>query len=235
MTAVEASVKLENVTKKYEIRGRTYFALSNVNLSFKPSEFSVIIGPTGSGKTTLLNIIAGVEKPDQGKVYVDGVNILGVAEEEVVRLRRDKIGYITQTFTLVPDFNVLENLELPLLIKRVPREAWDDLIWEVTSKLEILHLKFKKPSELSSGEQRKVMIARALVTNPKILLADEPTNDIDVKTTVKIIKLFHQLKEERGTTIIVTTHDPLFLKYADKIVYLRDGYVIRVKQRHGSS
>jgi len=225
-------LRVENVSKRYYIAGRPFYALLNVDFECKPGEFIAIVGPSGAGKTTLLNIIAGFEKPTTGTVYIGDVEIPKLSDAELADFRQRNLGFVSQFFSLLPELSAYENVELSLILKGVPLYKREEIINHVFFELDIMPLRIKKITELSSGEQRRVAIARALVTDPRILLADEPTNDIDTERTLKIIDLFRDLAKRKKTTVIVATHDPLFLERVDKILYLRDGKIVNTEVVH---
>jgi putative ABC transport system ATP-binding protein len=200
-------------------------ALKNINLTVNAGEFACIMGPSGSGKSTLLNIIGCLDKPDEGEVYIDSVEVTGLARNELADVRAAKIGFIFQSFNLIPVLNVYENIEFPLFIKdekakKSEKREWImKLINEVGLQQQIKH----KPDQLSGGQRQRVAIARALVTKPKIVLADEPTANLDSETAGAIISLMQKLNKEENVTFVFSTHDPSITKYATNIYQLKDG------------
>lgn len=216
---------LKNISKTYTLGTTKVQALKNINLTVNAGEFACIMGPSGSGKSTLLNIIGCLDKPDEGEMYIDSVEVTGLARNELADVRAAKIGFIFQSFNLIPVLNVYENIEFPLFIKdekakkNEKREWIMKLINEVGLQQQIKH----KPDQLSGGQRQRVAIARALVTKPKIVLADEPTANLDSETARAIISLMQKLNKEENVTFIFSTHDPSITKYATNIYQLKDG------------
>jgi len=216
---------LKNISKTYTLGTTKVQALKNINLTVNAGEFACIMGPSGSGKSTLLNIIGCLDKPDEGEMYIDSVEVTGLARNELADVRAAKIGFIFQSFNLIPVLNVYENIEFPLFIKdekakkNEKREWIMKLINEVGLQQQIKH----KPDQLSGGQRQRVAIARALVTKPKIVLADEPTANLDSETAGAIISLMQKLNKEENVTFIFSTHDPSITKYATNIYQLKDG------------
>lgn len=225
MASEELVVKCVNVRKVYMLGKVAVEALRGVNMEVRYGEFIAIMGPSGSGKTTLLNIIGTLDRPTTGKVYIDGQDITPLSDRELTELRRRKIGFVFQFYNLIPTLTALENVELPMQIAGVNfREARE----RATKLLEIVGLKERmhhRPDELSGGEQQRVAIARALANRPSIILADEPTGDLDSKTGMEIIELLYRLSREEHVTVIVATHDPMVANFADRILLLKDGVI----------
>jgi putative ABC transport system ATP-binding protein len=216
---------LKNISKTYTLGTTKVQALKNINLTVNAGEFACIMGPSGSGKSTLLSIIGCLDKPDEGEVYIDSVEVTGLARNELADVRAAKIGFIFQSFNLIPVLNVYENIEFPLFIKdekakKSEKREWImKLINEVGLQQQIKH----KPDQLSGGQRQRVAIARALVTKPKIVLADEPTANLDSETAGAIISLMQKLNKEENVTFVFSTHDPSITKYATNIYQLKDG------------
>lgn len=204
-------------------------ALRGVSFSVMEGEFLAVLGPSGSGKSTLLHLIGCLDRPDEGEIILDGKNVLRLSDDELAELRLKRIGFIFQFFNLLPRLTALENVELPLMLARVPeREARE----KAKKLLELVGLGGRlnhRPSELSGGEQQRVAIARALVNDPKLVLADEPTGNLDTKSGWDIVNLMRKLNEEMNQTFIVVTHDQKVAEVADRIIYLRDGLVEGIK------
>lgn len=221
----ELVVKCVNVRKVYMLGKVAVEALRGVNMEVRCGEFIAIMGPSGSGKTTLLNIIGTLDRPTTGKVYIDGQDITPLSDRELTELRRRKIGFVFQFYNLIPTLTALENVELPMQIAGVNfREARE----RAMKLLEIVGLKERmhhRPDELSGGEQQRVAIARALANRPSIILADEPTGDLDSKTGMEIVELLYRLSREEHVTVIVATHDPMVANFADRILLLKDGVI----------
>lgn len=215
-------VTTENLTKIYGKGRVTVTALRGVNLQVKQGEFLVVQGPSGSGKTTLLNMLGALDRPTSGKVIIDGVEITQVPERRLFRIRRDKVGFVFQIYYLVPTLTALENILIPVLPIRSSnqfRERARELLGLVGLKDRMNH----KPGELSGGELQRVAIARALILDPSIVLADEPTGNLDSVTGAEIMELMQRLNREEGKTLIVVTHDSRIAQSAGRVVYLKDG------------
>jgi len=218
-------IVLENISKIY-IMGKTkVIALQDVNLTINDNEFISIMGPSGSGKSTLLHIIGGLDKPTSGRVIVDGLEISSLPESKLAEFRRNNIGFVFQFFYLVPTLTAKENVMLPLLpIKpKWLSERAENLLNDVGLASRISH----KPSELSGGEQQRVAIARALINDPKIIIADEPTGNLDSRTGRMVVELLKKLSKERRKILILATHNQEIANMADRIIYLRDGKIIK--------
>ncbi len=218
--------------KKYYRMGKFIVkALDGVTFSIKRREYVSIMGPSGSGKTTLFNMIGGLDRPTSGKVYIDGVDIAMLDAYELAWLRANKIGYIFQTFNLIPVLTALENVMLPMLFVGTP---YDKAIEKARKLLEQVGLgKFihHKPHELSGGQQQRVAIARAFANDPSIILADEPTGNLDLTTGLNVIHLLKKLNEESGVTIVTATHDLKMVDVSDRIIWIRDGKIEKIELR----
>jgi len=209
----------------------TVKALENVNLKIKRGEYISIMGPSGSGKTTLFNMVGGIDRPTRGRVYIDGVDIAKLDAYELAWLRCRKIGYIFQTFNLIPVLTAIENVTLPMIFAGVEREERTRRSTEILEMVGLGERLNHKPAELSGGQQQRVAIARALANNPVIVLADEPTGNLDLQTGLEIITLLRGLNKEKGVTVIAATHDLKMIDVSDRIIYLRDGQVDRYETR----
>ncbi len=220
-------VELKDVTKNYQLGETTVHALRKVSLSVEKGDFLTIIGPSGSGKTTLLNIIGTIDYPTSGTVLIDGKDVTKMNDRELTRLRLYTIGFIFQTFNLIPVLNVYENIEFPLLLRKdISPEQRKERVERLIEEVGLKDFRNHKPAELSGGQRQRVAIARALVTGPDIVLADEPTANLDSETGASILKLMRQLNEIENTTFIFSTHDPDVIDYAKRIVKMRDGKII---------
>ena len=221
----EYIIQFRDVTKIYPLPAGDVVALDNVTLEIMPGEFIAIMGPSGSGKSTLLNLMGCLDTPTSGELFIKGRNIASMNDEELTALRRDHIGFIFQQFNLLPLLTALENVQYPLILKRGTKEC-EDRCLEVLHAMELeKDLYTHKPSELSGGQQQRVAIARALVNDPEILLADEPTGNLDTKTGTSIMELLQDLNTSRGETIIMVTHDPAVAKYAHRKITIVDGRI----------
>ena len=226
-------VEVRDVTKSYRLGKISVPALRGVSFDVGKGEFLTIFGPSGSGKSTLLHLIGGLDSPDGGEISVDGSNILKLDDDELARLRLTKIGFVFQFFNLLPRITALANVELPLAIANLPEKESTERAKE-TLKLVGLETRMDhRPSELSGGEQQRVAIARALVNNPEIVLADEPTGNLDTKIGGEIVQLMRRLNKEKGQTFVIITHDATVAENADRTLYLKDGLIGGVKEGAG--
>ena len=220
-------VKLIEVGRKYLMGETEVEALRGLNLQIEKGEFVAVVGPSGSGKSTLMHLIGALDVPDEGKVLLDGKDISEFKENELARLRGEKVGFVFQTFNLIHTLTGLENVALPLTFQGVSRE---DRKKRAIDLLELVGLGDRlshKPSELSGGEQQRVAIARALVNDPDILLADEPTGNLDSETGEGVMNLLEKLNKERGMTVVIVTHNPRDAAHADRRVNMMDGRVVK--------
>ena len=199
-------------------------ALAGVTVAFPPGQFTAIMGPSGSGKSTLMHLLAGLDRPTNGTVVLDGVDLGGLDDKRLTTLRRDKVGFVFQAFNLLPVLTAEENVLLPLSIagRRPDRDYYDQLVRTVGIDDRLTH----RPAELSGGQQQRVAIARALVTRPAVLFADEPTGNLDSHSSGEVLDLLRRSVDELGQTVIMVTHDPQAAAYADRLVELEDGLVV---------
>ena len=217
-------IELKNVGKLYESEGERVAALQELNVGVESGEFVAIMGPSGSGKSTLLNILGGLSHPSAGNYFVDGIDIYGLANEKLADFRREYIGFVFQSFQLIPYLTVMENVMLPLAIIR-GRNGWQrEMACQVLGKVGLGSKERRLPNQLSGGEQERVAIARALVNHPPIILADEPTGNLDSATGNEIMTLLGNLNAE-GQTIIMVTHNPENAAFARGIIRLKDGRI----------
>jgi len=227
----EHIVEVNDVTKVYKLGVQEVAALGGITLGVCAGEYLSIMGPSGSGKTTLFNMVGALDRPTDGTVFIDGVNVADLDTRQLAWLRCRRIGYIFQSFNIIPVMTALENVTLPMIFAGMPS---DDATWKGAGLLEQVGLGARldhKPSELSGGQQQRVAIARALANDPAIILADEPTGNLDLKTGEDIITLLKELNQSRGVTIITATHDMKMLNASDRIVWIRDGKVDRIQSR----
>ena len=222
---VEKLVILKNITKTYKTGKIAYQVLKGIDLEVEEKEFLAIMGASGSGKTTLLNIIGLLDKPDSGIYIFDGQEVSKLNKNELAYIRNRKIGFVFQAFHLVPWATALENVLMPLLYRGVFKKEDEERALQLLTRLGLEKRINAKPSELSGGEQQRVAIARALITHPKLLLADEPTGNLDSKSSQEVMKIFKELNEE-GLTIIMVTHDPEIAKFAQRIKVIKDGVFV---------
>lgn len=226
-------LETEKLDKVYKLGGKQIRALSDVNLKVKKGDFISIMGPSGSGKTTLLNILGCLDKPTFGKVILDGVDVTKVPEKELYKIRRYKIGFVFQTFNLLPYLSAIENIELPMEGTGKSSEEKRKRARELLKLVGLSERENHRPHGLSAGEQQRVAIARALANNPAIVLADEPTGNLDSKTGYEIVRLLGKLNIEQGTTIVMVTHDGHKAALASRMLFLSDGKLL-AKERQGA-
>ena len=223
-------IETKNITKKYnEGEESELTVLKKVNLKIHKGEFAAIIGPSGSGKTTLLDIMGCLLKPTSGELFIDGHEIHKLNDNKLARLRRERIGFVFQQYNLISSGSALDNVELPMRIAGMKKKHAREKAKELLELVGLGHRLKHKPGQLSGGEQQRVAIARSLANDPEIILADEPTGNLDTKTGAIIMRILQQLNEEKHYTVVVITHDLRIAKYADTFISLRDGQIIDVK------
>ena len=227
MTPVIETVDL---IKEYPQADTVLRVLDRVSLTVEPGEFMAIMGPSGSGKSTLLNMIGALDKPTSGKVYINGVNLSTLNDNQLADLRNEYIGFIFQFFNLIPRMGALGNVELPMAIKGVPRGERRERAGKLLEMVGLRGRMDHRPTQLSGGEQQRVAVARALVNDPSVLLCDEVTGNLDSKTGYEIMNLLRSLNEEQGKTFVVVTHDPAVAQLTDRLVQLRDGAIAGEKR-----
>ena len=220
-------IQLKDVCKFYQVGDDRVRALDHASLNIKPKEFVSIIGPSGSGKSTLMNIIGCLDISDAGEYLLDGLPIESYSETELARIRNQKIGFVFQSFNLIPKLSAEENVELPLIYQKVKRSERIVRVKEALERVGLSHRAKHLPTELSGGQQQRVAIARALVTNPSLILADEPTGNLDSKTSQEIMDMFHELHKQ-GNTIVLITHDNDVAKQASRSIHILDGKITEV-------
>jgi putative ABC transport system ATP-binding protein len=229
------AVKVVDLTKVYKTGLVEVPALRGVNLEVKRGEFVCIVGPSGCGKSTLLNLLGALDKPTSGKIYIDGVDISEMKDGELSKFRNEKIGFVFQAYNLVPRAKVLQNVELPSIVKGLPKAERARKAKELLEAMGIGSKLQQKPMSLSGGEQQRVAIARALMNDPTFILADEPTGNLDSKTGLEVWEMLRKANKERGATIIVVTHNLELARKSDRIIYLKDGRVEREEVLAGGS
>ncbi|WP_202694974.1 ABC transporter ATP-binding protein [Petrotoga sp. 8T1HF07.NaAc.6.1] len=220
-----ALIKAIELYKVYNDKRVKVEALKNVTLTIKKSEFIGILGPSGSGKTTLLNCLSAIDNPTRGEIYFKGVPFQNLKEEERTSFRAKNMGFVFQFFNLIPVLTVLENVQLPLLILGEKNKTSKDKAYEVLKKVKLENKVERFPYELSGGEQQRVAIARAIIHSPEVIWADEPTGNLDTENGEIIIELLEEIRKEKGTTLVVVTHDLNIAKRADRIIQIRDGII----------
>src|SRR4051794_32036071 len=221
----EPLIRLLDVTRTYAL-GRVHVrALSGVSLDVDRGAFLALAGPSGSGKTTLLNLIGCIDKPDSGRILIDGVDVTSVPLHRLASLRRDTLGFIFQTFNLIPVLTAYENIEYPLLLQNLPRRERDARVRRWLREVDIEAQAKQRPDQLSGGQRQRVAIARAMVTEPKLVLADEPTANLDSDTAAHILDLLAEINSRTNTTFVFSTHDPSLIARAERVVRIKDGRI----------
>jgi putative ABC transport system ATP-binding protein len=221
------AIQTIDAEKIYASGSNAIHAVNDLNLKVRKGDFVAIMGPSGSGKSTMLNLIGALDKPTAGKILIDGIDISNLGENALAKLRNEKIGFVFQSYNLIDRSSVKHNMELPALVKGYSKEKRDTKIDELLSTVQLSSKLLIKPKTLSGGEQQRVAVARALINDPEIILADEPTGNLDSKTGRTIMDFLRTLNSERKTTIVVVTHDPEVAKRTDRIIYFRDGTIIK--------
>lgn len=222
MTILQA----QDLSKNYRMGTTIVSALTDVSFGVELGEFVAVMGPSGSGKSTLLHLLGGLDQPSSGEVVLDGQRLSGLSDKQTTLLRRRQIGFVFQFFNLLPTLSAEENISLPLLIDRRSLRDYRERIGQLLELVGLGERCAHKPDQLSGGEQQRVAIARALVTEPVIVLADEPTGNLDSRSGDEVLRLLRCACDERGQTIVMVTHDPRAASYADRIVFLKDGQVV---------
>ena len=217
------SIIIENLTKTYQNDGLSIRAVRDANLTIEPREFIVLLGPSGGGKSTFLNLLGGMDRPTSGSVHFNGFALESATEEQLARFRREKIGFVFQFYNLLPALNAVENVMLPLMARSVPLSQAKERATSILVSMGLQDRLSHVPSKLSGGEQQRVAIARAIVHQPELVVADEPTGDLDSVTSQEIINLMHDLNTSRGITFVVATHNLAWRERAHRIIEIRDG------------
>ncbi|NIP43317.1 MAG: ABC transporter ATP-binding protein [candidate division Zixibacteria bacterium] len=225
-------IETRNLWKTYIMGTQELHALKAVNLQIEKGEYVAIMGPSGSGKSTLMNLIGCLDSPTQGEYYLNGESVSDMNDNELAKIRNKEIGFVFQTFNLLPRANSLHNVELPLIYSGIDTGTRREMAARALEQVDLLEWAGHKPNELSGGQRQRVAVARALVNDPSLILADEPTGNLDTKTGLEIMKLFRRLND-RGNTLIVVTHDPEIAEFADRIIHIRDGEIEREERRSG--
>jgi putative ABC transport system ATP-binding protein len=223
-------LQIQNLTKTYMLGKRPVTALSNLNLTINTGEFAAIMGPSGSGKTTLLNIMGCIDKPTSGTIQLDGIDVSSMPENQLYKIRRDKMGFIFQTFNLLPYLNAVENVELPMEGQKNTKADRRKRASQLLAMVGLSGRENHRPNKLSAGEQQRVAIARALANDPAIILADEPTGNLDIKNKQEITKLLANLNMKQGTTIIMVTHDGQVAAHTERMLFINDGKIAKEKE-----
>jgi putative ABC transport system ATP-binding protein len=222
---MSAAVQVTNVTKRYD-GAASVDALKSVSLTVENGEFMAIAGPSGSGKTTLLNLIGALDVPTQGTIQVGGASLSGLSRKQLADLRRDKVGFVFQAYNLIPVLTAAENAEYVLQLQGMPGSMRRQRVREVFEKLGIAQFLDQRPPKMSGGQQQRVAVARAVAASPAVVLADEPTANLDQATGRALVEMMRELNRERKTTFVFSTHDPMVLEQADRVVRLVDGRIV---------
>lgn len=225
ISAPSLAVKATNLVKTYSLGGETIRALAGVDLAVESGEFLAVMGPSGSGKSTLLHMLGLLDMPDQGEVVIGGQSTGALDDDTLTRIRRDRLGFVFQTFELIPNLSAAENILLPAEVAGRGAEARQQLA-PLARQLGIGDRLSHQPSQLSGGQRQRVAIARALINNPIVILADEPTGNLDTHTGTEVLELLRQGVDRQGWTVVMVTHDPKAALFADRIVFLQDGAVV---------
>jgi putative ABC transport system ATP-binding protein len=218
-------IELKDVCRYYQLGDAQIKALCDVDLQIKRGDFLAIVGPSGSGKSTMMNLVGALDLSSHGDIFLDGQNIEHLPESELAQIRGKKIGFVFQTFNLIPTLNVLENIALPMIFHGIGKEERIRRAEEIVAEVNLSHRKNHLPKELSGGERQRVAIGRALANDPEVILADEPTGNLDSHTGIEIINLFVELNK-KGKTIILVTHNLNLVKYAQKVLKIADGRIV---------
>jgi len=226
-----ALIEITDLTKDFTNGKITTSVLKGINLNIDKSEFAALVGPSGSGKTTLLNIVGCLDKATSGSVRIDGVEVLKMSKKQLCEFRRDKLGFIFQSYNLIPVLSAYENVEYPLTLMKMQKGEIKSAVEEMLELVGLADMMNKRPSQLSGGQQQRVAIARALACKPAIVFADEPTANLDYKTGHQIIELLERINEERGTTFLFSTHDTRMMEFAKKTISLDDGKIGEIKEK----
>ena len=226
-----ALIVAHQLTRQYKIGKTAVAALAGVDLEVPGGEFTALVGPSGSGKSTLLNLIGGLDRPSSGEIRVDGLSLETATEPELVRYRRKRVGFIFQSFNLLPTLTAVENVESPMMLAEVARKERRARAASLLESVGLGQRIFHKPTELSGGERQRVAIARALANQPLLLLADEPTGNLDSKTGAAILELLRDLVRREGWTLVMVTHDTEIASHAHRIVHLRDGTIQHIETK----
>jgi putative ABC transport system ATP-binding protein len=225
---MEKIIQLKNVRKVYRMGSEKVVALDNINFEIEKNEICCLLGTSGSGKSTLLNLMAGLEKPTKGEIKIKKYNLEKLNEKQLTKLRQKYIGFVFQSYNLLEYFTALENVTLPLIFKGVPKAVREKKAKDMLKDVGLGERMNHKPSQMSGGQQQRVSIARAFISNPEIVYADEPTGNLDTKTSIEIMDLITGMAEEFKQTLIIVTHDLEIAQYANRIIYIKDGNVEKI-------
>lgn len=222
----EATIKLENTWKTYKLGETNLSILKGINLEIMPGSFATIMGPSGSGKSTLMYLLGLLDTPSQGKIYLQGQDTSNFSEDKLAEIRGKKIGFIFQQFNLLQNLTALENVMLPMIFQGIPEEQRREKAKRLLESVNLGERINHRPSEMSGGEQQRIAIARSLVNDPEILIADEPTGNLDSTTGKTVMEILKKLHEEQKKTIVVVTHDPNIAHYSQNVIHIQDGQIV---------
>ena len=221
-----ALIEIKNIIKTYQTGDTTFNALDGVSLSVEKGEFICIMGASGSGKSTFMNMLGCLDKPTSGEYYLDGVDVMKLNSDELAEIRNLKLGFVFQGFNLISRTSAIENVELPMIYKGIPKEERLEKARKALSIVGLSKRENHHPNQMSGGQQQRVAIARAIVNDAPIILADEPTGNLDTKTSIEVMEFFVELNEKTGKTIILVTHEPDIAEYSKRVVRFQDGKII---------
>jgi len=224
-------VKIENITRVYQVGKIETQALRGVNLSIKNGEFTALVGPSGSGKTTLLQMIGCLDQPTSGQVFINDKNVTKLNRNQRADMRRGNIGFIFQFFALIPTLSAYENIEMPLLLNGHSTKDRQERVMELLKAVDLTDRANNRPDQLSGGQQQRVAIARALASKPALILADEPTANLDTENGKQVMDIMKKLNKDTGVTFVFATHDPRVISYAERVVTLEDGLIVKDSQK----
>lgn len=225
-------IRVKNLYKIYKVGTNKVYALNGVDFTMYQGEFCAIVGPSGSGKSTLLNMLAGLEKPTKGEIVIAGEHIEKLSENQLVAFRREHVGFIFQSYNLLQTLNAVENVALPLSFRGVPKKIRNEKAKKFLKLVGLEKQMKHMANEMSGGQQQRVGIARALVVNPKIIFADEPTGNLDSKTTMEVLALMRRIVREQNQTLVMVTHDDHLATYADRQFHIVDGKILKIEEQH---
>lgn len=225
-------IQVKNLYKVYRVGESKVFALNGVSFSLNKGEFCAVVGPSGSGKSTLLNMMAGLEKPSRGEIVIAGTHIEKMTERQLVTFRRQNVGFIFQSYNLLKTMNAVENVALPLTFRGVPKKVRTEKAKKYLKLVGLEKQMNHMANEMSGGQQQRVGIARALVVDPRIIFADEPTGNLDSRTTMDVLKLMRRIVRERQQTLIMVTHDNHLASFADKQIHIVDGKILKIEEQY---
>ena len=230
----EHVVSTRAVTRTFQLGDVAVKALRGVDFDLDRGEFAAVAGPSGSGKTTLFNLIGGLDEPTDGEVFVDGAPLSGMKRKTLARLRLDKIGFVFQAYNLIPVLTAYENVEYPLILKKVPAAERKQRVEALLDAVGLKEMMHRRPSQMSGGQQQRIAIARSLVCDPVVVLADEPTANVDSETGSDLLELMKRLNREKGITFLFSTHDPAVMDAAHRLIRLKDGRIVSDVRQNGA-